>query len=187
MPMRPGFLLAGLLPALALTILYRQLTAPTIPMSELMTWPEDTPAVYITGPRVSVFNAAGEKELSTFADSLASYADSRQHRLLNPRTTILEEGQERWQISAAQATVLANDDVLYETEVIATELTGAAVMIRSDTLLISEQGDLISSDGPVEVSQGAQRARATGMQIQLGSSQSVVELLADVSFHYEPN
>lgn len=160
--------------------------APTaLPSTNL---PENSPDYYIEGLDLSRMDANGELVLTNQSASLAVYEDQNISIFTAPTVELYQQQVARWQIKSVSAELLNNDDIEFSTSVSIVQLNSdIPVTIHTEFLKISEQGQRISTDQPVEIIKGQQVTHAVGMVVTLNSPEPTIHLLSDVSFIYDPS
>lgn len=155
--------------------------------SSLPNIPENTPDIYIEGLDSSRMNSAGELVLTTQAHSLAVYEQENISLFEQPTVQLYQEQNPRWQITSQSAQLMAEDDIEFLRDVEVIQLNAnTPISIFTDYLLVTEQGQRISTDQPVKILKGQQVTNAVGMEVKLDTIEPLINLLSDVSFIYDP-
>lgn len=160
------------------------------PVSELSgtELPEDSPDVYITGLDLTRYDVNGIATMTTQAQTMAVYNERGQSVLTKPNVTLFDNSVDTWRITSNTAIVFDNDDVEFQSNVIAVQTTSnPPLIIASDSIRVQDKGTRIRSDLPVQILQGKQAIDAVGMEIELDTIKPIIHLLADVNFNYDPS
>ena len=153
-----------------------------------ITLPADSPDIYVTGMALSRYDDQGIRIMTVNADTLAVYNTTGQSLLGQPVVLLRPKDQNSWRVTAEQAIILANDNIEFKQNVVAEQVSSLpATVVRSDVMIISDQGQRISSDLEVNIVKGGQTVDAVGMDVKLNTLEPVIELLSEVTFVYEPS
>ncbi|WP_287419754.1 LPS export ABC transporter periplasmic protein LptC [Reinekea sp.] len=176
------------LAALLLILLMSSDERMTAEVTYQITLPADSPDIYVTGMALTRYDKLGSKVMTVDADTVSVYNSSGQSLLSQPVVILTDAGQKTWHIRADQALVMANDDMEFRHNVVATQLNGTpATRVGSEFMRVSDQGQLISTDLAVTIVKGRQTVDAVGMAVQLDAPEPVINLLSEVNFVYEPS
>jgi|TARA_B110000503_G_C7163206_1_gene420638 LPS export ABC transporter protein LptC len=150
--------------------------------------PADSPDIYVTGMALTRYDEQGNRVMTVDADTVSVYNSTGQSLLSQPVVVLTNAGQRTWRVNANQALVMANDDIEFSHNVVATQLNGTpATRVGSEFMKVSDRGKLISSDLAVTIVKGTQTVDAIGMTVQLDAPEPVINLLSEVNFVYEPS
>lgn len=149
--------------------------------------PADNPDIYIEGLTSTRLNNAGELVLTTEAKTLAVYEQDNISLFQQPIVELYRQQTARWQIRSSEGKLLRGDDIEFinQVEVIQLDAT-PPIRIYTDYLKVTDDGQRISTDRPVEILKGKQITNAVGMEVKLDTIEPLIKLLSDVSFRYEP-
>ncbi|TCS37626.1 LPS export ABC transporter periplasmic protein LptC [Reinekea marinisedimentorum] len=149
--------------------------------------PEEIPDVYMTDMDLTRYSATGVPTLKVLASSVATYNDSGKSILTAPVVTLLKDQENDWKITARNAVVYDNEDIEFFTDVVVTQLnTTPASIVKSEYMKVTEQGNLVTTDKPVEITQGKQIINAVGMNVNLDTISPIIHLENEVTFFYDP-
>ncbi|WP_320826764.1 LPS export ABC transporter periplasmic protein LptC [Reinekea sp.] len=150
--------------------------------------PTDLPDIYVTGMVLNRYDDQGIINMTVNADTLAQYNISDQSLLGRVVVVLSQQGQTTWQVTADEATILANDDIEFRHNVVAVQASNEpATVLRTDAMKVSDQGQRMTSDLAVNIVKGGQTVDAIGMDVKLDDLEPVIELLSEVTFVYEPS
>jgi LPS export ABC transporter protein LptC len=150
--------------------------------------PDNPPDVYMTGMNLTRFNGTGQVEMKTEAESLAVYEADGVSLLAKPRVTLVTDSQDSWLITADEAQLFDNEDIEFKNSVVITQLNSTdPMMLTSEFLSVKNQGELVSTDLPVQIVKGSQVTNAIGMEVKLDTIKPIINLLSDVTFEYDPS
>ncbi len=150
--------------------------------------PENPPDVYITGMDLTRFDANGNVVMTTAAETLAIYEQTGESYLSNPLVTLAKDTVQTWQITSRNAVLYKNEDIDFINDVIVLQLDKEpATQMNTEFVKITNQGDLVLTDKPVQFIKGKQSIYAIGMEAKLDTIEPIIHLLSDVSFQYDPS
>ena len=119
---------------------------------------------------------------------MAVYEERGENILTQPEVKLVEDGETNWTISSRHATVFSNDDIVFSEDVIAVNnRLSPPLIVATEFMKVTNKGELISTDVPVQIIQGKQTMNAVGMEVKLDTIEPVINLLSDVSFQYDPS
>lgn len=149
--------------------------------------PDETPDVYMTDMDLTRYSADGVPTLKVLASTVATYNESGKSLLSAPVVTLLKDRENDWKITARNAVVYDNEDIEFFYDVIVTQLnTTPTSIVKSEYMKVTEQGNLVTTDKPVEITQGRQIVNAVGMNVNLGTIDPIIHLEDEVTFFYDP-
>jgi LPS export ABC transporter protein LptC len=150
--------------------------------------PADSPDIYVTGMALTRYDYQGNRVMTVNADTVSVYNSSGRSLLSQPVVVLTNAGQNIWHVTADQAMVLANDDIEFKHNVVATQLNNAPItQIGSEFMRVSDQDQRISTELAVTIVKSRQTVDAIGMTVQLDAPEPVINLLSEVNFVYEPS
>lgn len=160
----------------------------TIDLASDLELPDNPPDVYITGMDLTRFNSNGEVAMKTVAASLAVYEEEGISLLSMPKVTLTENNEDRWLITAKEALLHDNEDIEFKHDVLILQLNGEPPLtITIDFMSVTNQGEFINTDLPVQIVKGKQVTNAIGMEVKLDTIKPIINLLSDVNFEYDPS
>lgn len=149
--------------------------------------PSNTPDVFMTEMDLIRYSETGEPVQKVLAKTVATYNDTGKSILTLPIVTLLRDQQSNWKITAKEAIVYDNEDIEFFSDVIVTKLNSEPVsVVKSDYMKVTEQGNLVITEEPVEITQGKQIINAVGMKVNLGTISPIIYLKDQVTFSYDP-
>jgi LPS export ABC transporter protein LptC len=156
-------------------------------VESLFELPEEIPDVYMTNMDLTRYSATGEPTLKVLASTVATYNDSGTSLLTAPIVTLVKDHENDWRITAQKAVVYDNEDIEFFNDVIVTQLnTTPASIVKSEYMKVTEQGNLVTTEKPVEITQGKQIIDAIGMNVNLDTISPIIHLKNEVTFFYDP-
>lgn len=172
--------------AVAIFIWQSQSSSPVTENTDLQL-PEEIPDVYMTDMDLIRYSETGEPDLKVTASTVSVYNDSGQTLLSEPDVLLFNSSDNEWKITAVNAIVYENDDIEFFNDVYVQQLNSQPItVLQSDYLKVTEQGNLIVTDHPVQITQGKQIVNAVGMTLNTDTIGTTIHLESEVSLIYDP-
>lgn len=174
----------GLL-VLAAVIWWRPATEPPRLSTELEL-PAEPPDLFIRTFQQTRYNTDGQPVLYTVASSFAFYQDTGVSQVTNPTVRLIRDNGVDWSIRSQSATVLSNGDTHFEKDVKVQELSEVNRWeLATERLDVTQNGDFVSTDEPVKLTQGPQVATGVGFNADLTTDDPILTLQSEVAIYYE--
>jgi LPS export ABC transporter protein LptC len=140
----------------------------------------DLPDVAIERPFWQVFDANGSVRHALRADRLEQWPGESQARLVEPRLAFTDARAQRWAASARSGWITDDQQriVLQRQVTLQRESEKPGLVITTEHLRITRQGDVIESDRPVVLASGSWHFTASGLRAEPGRQQ--LQLLGNV-------
>ncbi len=149
---------------------------------------ENTPDLYITDMDLTRYSIDGIANMHTKADTFSYYEEEGEGLLSWPHVILIDDEIETWKIESRRAVIHDNEDIEFFTDVVAKKMDAVPILIvNSDYIKYSNSTNFISTQTPVEITQGKQVVNAIGMTVNLNQTEPVIDLLTEVTFSYEPS
>jgi LPS export ABC transporter protein LptC len=129
------------------------------------------------------FDGAGALQQTLTAEQMVHYRSSDEARLREPRFTSVGADGRRWHSEARAATLVGDDEVRLQREVVIREIDGAA-RLTTDHLNWYPPGQRVETDAAVTIIETGHTLRGVGLRADLERRHS--ELLHHVEGLHEP-
>ena len=143
------------------------------------------PDFFVKHPVWQQFNSQGKSTRQLSADRLEQWPGEPDARLLEPRLTLVDARNRRWQASGRNGRISeAKASLLLEQEVrLVREQEDSDMVLNTQLLRIADRGNLAETDQPVVLDSGSWHVSADGFRAELGRQQ--LELLGNVRGRHE--
>jgi len=143
------------------------------------------PELYIDQPYLTTFNRQGQISRKLHARRLEQWPGENSARLTEPQLELSDRKQRQWRATARRGRInLGDQSILLEQEVVLKrEPENHGLVIKTNQLRFTRNGDTIETDDTVVLASGSWHFTAVGLRTRLG--QQRLELLDKVRGRHE--